>query len=72
MKLTNNLKSLRFNNGQITQDELAKKLQVSRQTIIAIEKGKFNPSVRLALQMAEFFKCRVEDIFKLLKERNEK
>ena len=63
MKLLNNLKVKRFNKNQITQDELAKQLHVSRQTIHAIENGKFNPSVTLALKLAEFFDCQVEDIF---------
>jgi putative transcriptional regulator len=67
MEIENNLKVLRFNNNQITQDELAKRLDVTRQTIHAIETGKFNPSVKLALLMADFFHCRVEDIFKLKK-----
>ena len=65
MKLSNNLKVKRFNKNQITQDELAKQLHVSRQTIHAIENGKFNPSVTLALKLAEFFDCQVEDIFYL-------
>ena len=68
MKLVNKLKIMRFNNNQITQEELAKKLEVSRQTINAIENGKFNPSVKLALIMAEFFECNVENIFYLKKE----
>ena len=49
----------------ITQQGLADALSVSRQTINAIEKGKFNPSVRLALLMARFFDCPVEDLFYL-------
>jgi putative transcriptional regulator len=52
----------------ITQQELADKMNVSRQTINAIENGKFNPSVKLALLIADFFKCKVEDIFYLTKE----
>lgn len=68
MKLSNDLKIMRFNKNQITQEELAKKLDVSRQTINAIENGKFNPSVKLALLMAEFFECNVENIFQLIKE----
>ena len=64
----NNLKVLRFNKNQITQEELAEKVNVSRQTIHAIENGKFNPSVKLALHIANFFECRVEDIFYLKKE----
>jgi putative transcriptional regulator len=63
MKLENNLKKLRFNHDQLTQDELATEVNVSRQTINAIELGKFNPSVKLALCIAEFFKCKVEDVF---------
>jgi putative transcriptional regulator len=68
MKLVNRLKVMRFNNHQITQQELADKMNVSRQTINAIENGKFNPSVKLALFIADFFKCNVEDIFYLTKE----
>ncbi len=68
MVLTNNLKTVRFNKNQITQEELAVKVNVSRQTIHAIENGKFNPSVKLALHIAEFFECKVEDIFYLKKE----
>jgi len=59
------LKRYRFDNGQITQAQLAERLEVSRQTIIAIEDGRFNPSVKLALKMSAFFKCRVEDLFYL-------
>jgi putative transcriptional regulator len=65
MKLSNNLKVRRFNKNQITQDELARQVHVSRQTIHAIENWKFNPSVTLALKLSEFFDCQVEDIFSL-------
>ena len=68
MILMNNLKAKRFNKNQITQEELAGEVNVSRQTIHAIENGKFNPSVKLALSIAEFFECLVEDIFYLKKE----
>jgi len=47
----------------ITQENLAEALSVTRQTIIAIEKGNYTPSVALALDLAKFFKCSVEDIF---------
>lgn len=63
MELRNNLRKLRFNHDQLTQDELALKVGVSRQTINSIELGKFNPSVKLALCIAVFFKCKVEDVF---------
>ena len=49
--------------GELTQQELAKKVGVSRQTILAIEKGKFNPSVRLALLIAKVFDVSIEEIF---------
>jgi putative transcriptional regulator len=68
MTLLNNMKALRFNRDQLTQEELALKVNVSRQTIHAIENGKFNPSVKLALYIAAFFECRVEDVFYLTKE----
>ena len=47
----------------LTQEELARALGVSRQTIIAIEKGKYDPSLRLAFKIARFFGVRIEDIF---------
>ncbi|MEA2095656.1 MAG: helix-turn-helix transcriptional regulator [Candidatus Cloacimonadota bacterium] len=63
--MKNKLKQFRFMNGELTQQELAEKVSVSRQTIIAIEKGKFNPSMRLALLIARVFKVNVEEIFYL-------
>ena len=48
---------------EITQEELATALGVTRQTIIAIEKGKYDPSLPLALRMARFFEIPVEKIF---------
>jgi len=50
---------------KITQAELADKVHVSRQTIHAIETGKFVPSTVLALKIARYFKIRLEDLFKL-------
>ena len=47
----------------LTQEDLAKKLAVSRQTIIAIEKGKYDPSLKLAFKIAKFFGVKIEDIF---------
>jgi len=52
-------------NGELTQQEVADKLSVSRQTIHSIEKGKFNPSVKLALKMADLFNVNVKEIFYL-------
>ena len=50
---------------KITQAELAEKVDVSRQTIHAIETGKFVPSTVLALKIAKFFKVKLEEIFQL-------
>lgn len=60
--MKNRLKDLRKKHGY-SQDRLAEELDVSRQTIISIEKGKYNPSLPLALQMAKKFNTYVEDIF---------
>jgi putative transcriptional regulator len=49
----------------LTQEELAKKLGISRQTIISIEKESSDPSLQLAMKMARLFKVRVEDLFSL-------
>lgn len=63
MKLSNNLKNIRLGKRNISQEELAKSLNVSRQTINSIENGRFNPSTMLALQIARFFNKAVEEIF---------
>lgn len=47
----------------LTQEDLAKKLRVTRQTIISIEKGKYDPSLALAFRMARLLEVRIEDIF---------
>ena len=49
--------------AELTQEELAMKTNVTRQTIIAMEKGNYSPSVALALRLSEVLKCRVEDLF---------
>ena len=66
--LVNKLRELRFMSGEMTQQNLATKVDVTRQTIIAVEKGKFNPSVKLALSIADVFQKNVEDIFYLEEE----
>ena len=63
--LKNKMRTLRFMNGEMTQQELADKVGVTRQTIYAIETGKFNPSVKLALLIAKTFQVNVEDTFYL-------
>ena len=51
--------------AEMTQEELAEKAGVTRQTVIAIEKGNYTPSVALALKLAKVFKVKVEDLFKI-------
>ncbi|CAD5244852.1 helix-turn-helix transcriptional regulator [Thermococcus camini] len=60
--MKNRLRELRESRG-LTQEELAKALGVTRQTVIAIEKGKYDPSLRLAFRIARFFGVKIEDIF---------
>lgn len=60
--MKNNIKVYRAM-GDLTQEELAKELGVTRQTIIAIEKEKYDPSLILAFKIAEFFKVQIEDVF---------
>ena len=64
MTILNRVKQLRAD-GNFTQEELATACRVSRQTIIAIEKGNYTPSLLLALQVSEFFKLPVEKVFQL-------
>jgi len=68
LKLGNSLKRCRFDHNDMTQEELAKSVGVTRQTIISIEKGRFVPSTLLALKLAKFFKKPVEDIFFILED----
>jgi len=58
----NSLKKLR-GQRKMSQEQLAERVAVSRQTIISIEKGKYVPSLELALKLAKEFRCKVEDIF---------
>jgi putative transcriptional regulator len=58
----NNLKSLREKSGA-SQQALAEKVGVTRQTIISIEQGRYVPSLELALKLSKEFKCKVEEIF---------
>jgi putative transcriptional regulator len=58
----NNLKVWRAK-ADVTQKELADAIEVSRQTINAIERGRYDPSLELAFALADFFECTIEDIF---------
>lgn len=61
--LTNKIRRLRFDNGEMTQQQLADKANVTRQTIIAIEQGRYAPSLPLAFKIARTFGKGVEDVF---------
>jgi len=61
--LKNQIRRFRFENGEMTQEELADKAGVTRQTIIAIEAGKYAPSLPLAFRIARVFGVNVEDVF---------
>lgn len=60
--VSNNVQKVR-KSRKVTQEELAKKVGVTRQTIIAIEKGNYTPSVLLALKIAQFFNTTVDTLF---------
>ena len=62
-KLSNNIRQLRLENGQMTQQELADKVGVTRQTIIATEAGKYAPSLPLAFRIARAFDLPIEAVF---------
>lgn len=61
--ITNNIRKLRFFANEMTQQELAEKAGVSRQTIIAIEAGKYSPSLELAFQIAHAFGVKIGEVF---------
>ena len=67
--MKNNLDKLRKLKG-LTQEEFAKELKVSRQTVSAIENGKYNPSLDLAFEIALYFNKTIEEIFIYEKEEN--
>lgn len=60
--MKNNLEEIRKERG-IRQEDLAKELEVSRQTISSLEKGRYNPSIQLAFKIAKYFNMSIEEIF---------
>jgi putative transcriptional regulator len=67
--IRNNIRKLRFFHDEMTQQQLAEKVKVTRQTIIAIEKGKYTPSLELAFRLARAFDVPFEAVF-FLEESN--
>lgn len=68
--MKNRLKELRTKH-KMTQEQLSKRVGVSRQSIIAIESGKYNPSLQLAYNIANEFNCMIEDVFIFEYEEND-
>ncbi len=61
--LSNSIRRLRFDHGEMTQQTLAEKVGVTRQTVIAIEKGKYSPSLEVAFRIAHIFGKPLEEVF---------
>lgn len=61
--ISNNIRKLRFEHDEMTQQQLAEKVGVTRQTIVAIEKGNYSPSLELAFRIARAFKQPLEAVF---------
>ena len=59
----NHIRKLRFNNDEMTQQQLADKVGVTRQTIVALEKGNYSPSLELAFRIAHAFNLPLEEVF---------
>lgn len=63
LQITNNIRRLRFDNNEMTQKELAERVGVTRQTILAIEAAKYSPSLELAFQIAAVFGVPLNEVF---------
>jgi putative transcriptional regulator len=68
MRLGNNIRRFRFEAGEMSQEDLAQRVGVTRQTVYSIEKGKFVPSTLLALKIARLFNRKVEELFFIVDE----
>lgn len=68
-RVTNQIRSLRFSQSEMTQAELAERVGVTRQTIIAIEQGRYSPSLEMAFQIAQAFGVSLDDVFQYPTER---
>ena len=64
-KIKTSIRLLRFQNNEMTQQELAEKVECTRQTIAALEQGQYNPSLMLAYRIAKVFGKSIEDVFKI-------
>ena len=62
-RVTNDIRTLRFTHGEMTQADLAERIGVTRQTVIAIEQGRYSPSLEMAFQIARAFGVPLDDVF---------
>ena len=62
-RVTNRIRALRFGAGEMTQAELADKVGVTRQTIIAVEQGRYSPTLEMAFQIARVFGVPLDEVF---------
>ncbi|MEU5690907.1 helix-turn-helix transcriptional regulator [Actinosynnema sp. NPDC020468] len=62
-RITNSIRALRFARGEMTQAELARRVDVTRQTVIAIEQGRYSPSLEMAFRIARVFDVPLTDVF---------
>jgi putative transcriptional regulator len=62
-RIGNRIRRLRFDSGEMTQEELAGRVGCTRQTIIALEQGKYVPSIELAFKIARVFGVKLEEVF---------
>ena len=70
-RIKNNIRRLRFDHGEMTQEELATRAGCTRQTIIALEQGKYVPSIELAFKIARAFGASLEEVFQYEEEKDE-
>lgn len=62
-QVTNSIRALRFATGEMTQADLAERIGVTRQTVIAIEQGRYSPSLEMAFRIAHVLKVSLDEVF---------
>ncbi|OPC79429.1 transcriptional regulator [Embleya scabrispora] len=70
-RVTNTIRALRFAHGEMTQADLAGRIGVTRQTVIAIEQGRYSPSLEMAFRIARVFGVRLDEVFQYPDETEE-
>ena len=69
-RVTNSIRRFRFEHAEMTQADLAERIGVTRQTIIAIEQGRYSPSLEIAFQIARVFGVPLDDVFQYAEEQS--